>query len=401
MRPWQRYLHDKPRVIDAAIGLALMSVSLPGSVLRVSGVSPPGRWPGWLLTGVACAAFIWRRSHPRLTALVNIGCTVALTALGYVLTPLLLAPAMAALFALAVRASQRTAYAYTVAAIVIVAATALIAGPAGADFDLKVTGPGFWLLLPAALGGAIRLRLAYLEAAAARAEYAERTSEEEARHRVAEERMRIARDLHDVAAHHLALANAQAGTIAHLMGTDPLRAQKMAGDLSGTISSALRELKATVGLLRQADDPEAPLEPTPGLAQLPDLAASLRSAGLTVALTTEGEPQPLSPGTDLTAFRIIQEALTNVAKHARASEAEVRLVYADGRLGITVTNDTGAHPSSATPAAAGPGYGLIGMRERARSIGGRLRAGQRPAGGFEVVSDLPLDPRRQDRYDAK
>src|SRR5258708_23820422 len=135
-------------------------------------------------------------------------------------------------------------------------------------------------MLPIPIGITARLRSAYLEAANARAEYAERTREEEARHRVAEERMRIARELHDVAAHHLALANAQAGTIAHLMGTDPRRAQEMAGDLSGTISSALRELKATVGVLRQAGDPDAPLEPTPGLAQLPDLAASFRSAGL-------------------------------------------------------------------------------------------------------------------------
>src|SRR5258708_6062575 len=144
MRPWQRYLHHNPRIVDAAIVLALMSVSLPRSLLGVSGVSPPRRWPRWPLAGLAGAAFMWRRGPPRLTALVSVGCTVALTALGYVLTPLLLAPAMAALFALAVRASPRTAYTFTVAAIVIVAATALIAGPAGADFDLKVTGPRFW-----------------------------------------------------------------------------------------------------------------------------------------------------------------------------------------------------------------------------------------------------------------
>jgi signal transduction histidine kinase len=328
---------------------------------------------------------MWHRGHPRSAAVVTIACTAGVTALGYVLTPLLLAPAMAALFWLAVRASQKTAYLYTAAAIVAVVCTALIAGPAGEDFDLKVSAPAFWLLLPAALGGAARLRQATLEAAHARAEYAERTREEEARHRVAEERMRIARELHDVVAHHLALASAQATTAAHLKNTDPDKAWKLVTGLADTTTSALRELKATVGLLRQDGDVEESLEPAPGLARKGDLAASFGSAGLAVTITTDGEPQPLSPAVDLTAFRIIAEALTNVAKHAPGREARVRLRYRGGRLSITVTNDGG-------PAAGpgGPGYGLIGMRERALSVGGRLRAGPRPAGGFEVAADLPL-----------
>jgi signal transduction histidine kinase len=234
------------------------------------------------------------------------------------------------------------------------------------------------------------MRAAYLDAANARAEYAERTREEEARHRVADERMRIARELHDVIAHHLALANAQAGTVAYLIDTEPGNARTMAGDLSGTIVAALEELKTTVGLLRRAGDPESPLEPAPGLAQLPSLAASFGSAGLTVTITIEGEPRPLAPGTDLTAFRIIQEALTNVTKHAATSQAQVRLAYTGDRLAITVTNDTDGPPSVT---AAVPGYGLIGMRERALSLGGRLRVGHRPAGGFEVATELPLHPR--------
>jgi signal transduction histidine kinase len=293
---------------------------------------------------------------------------------------------------LTLRASPRTAYTFTAAAMVAVLCTALIADPGSEGLNLKVSAPAFWLVLPAVLGEASRLRHAYLDAATARAEWAERTREEEARHRVDEERMRIARELHDVVAHHLALANAQAGTVARLVGTDPGQAGQMARDLSGTVASALRELKATVGLLRQAGDAEAPLEPAPGLAQLPDLTASFRSAGLTVTVTTEGEPQPLSPGVDLTAFRIIQEALTNAAKHAVTSQAQVRLAYRGDLLGITVSNDSPARAPAATAAAA-PGYGLIGMRERAQSVGGWLRAGRRPAGGFEVTTELPLQPR--------
>jgi signal transduction histidine kinase len=282
-------------------------------------------------------------------------------------------------------------YAYTAVAIVLVAGAALAYGQTSESFELSVFGPSLWLLLPAALGAEAHLRLAYTDAVRARAEHAERTREEEARHRVAEERMRIARDLHDVVAHHLALANAQATTVAHLMDRDPGTARAMAGDLGGTISAALRELKATVGLLRQSDDPQAPLEPAPGLGQLPDLAAAFRAAGHAVTVTTDGDPQPLSAGVDLTAFRIIQEALTNVAKHAPASEAHVRIDYAPRLLRLTITNDTG----SPRPTAGGTGYGLIGMRERATSLDGRLHAGPRPGGGFDVVAELPLHPDKE------
>jgi signal transduction histidine kinase len=326
-----------------------------------------------------------------------IACATAVAALGYVQTPLLLAPLMVALFNLAVCTGWKTVYALDAAAITAVTCTALIAGPAVEPLGLKLFGPVAWLLLPIPIGVAARLRTAYLEAANARAEYAERTREEEARHRVTEERMRIARELHDVVAHHLALANAQAGAVAHLIHAEPGEAEKLAAGMAGTISSALRELKGTVGLLRQPDDPAAPLEPAPGLAQLPALGESFQSAGLSVTVTTDGEPRPLSPAVDLTAFRIIQEALTNVARHAGTREAQVRLSYGPGLLNITVTNDDGDGPATG---AADPGYGLIGMRERAVSVGGRLHAGHRAAGGFEVAVTLPLQPRPREEEPA-
>jgi signal transduction histidine kinase len=393
---WQRDRRAHPWAVDVTVALVLVFISFPGLTVSVDGAPIPApRWPGFLLTGIACAALAWARSRPRATAVVTVACATALAALGYTLSPLLLASAMVALFFVALRTSQKTAYAHTVAAIAILVCTALIASPTGEGLGQEIIGTAAWLLLPVPLGITARLRAAYMEAANARAEYAEKTREDEARQRVADERMRIARELHDVTAHHLALANAQAGTVIYLMDTDPGKARTMAGDLNGTIVAALEELKATVGLLRQADDPESPLEPAPGLAQLPGLVGSFRSAGLTVTITTEGEPQPLSPGTDLTAYRIIQEALTNVTKHASASSAQVRLTYTSGRLGITVTDDSADSPPPA--ADAGPGYGLIGMRERALSLGGQLHAGHRPAGGFEVVTELPLPPRRPDQ----
>jgi signal transduction histidine kinase len=396
MSRWQRYLRTHLRAADVALALVSVCIALPGVLVSVDGAPLPAlRWPSFLITGIACAALMWVRRRPRVTAVVTIACAISLAALHYTLSPLLLAPAMVALAFVALHTSQRTAYAWTATGIAVLLCTALITRPRGAALTLEIVGTAPWLLLPAALGGAARLRLAYLAAATARAEYAERTREEEAQRQVASERMRIARELHDVIAHHLALANAQSGTVMYLMDTELGKARTMAGDLNGTIVAALEELKTTVGLLRQADDPESPLEPAPGLAQLPRLADSFGSAGLTVTITTEGEPAPLPAGTDLAAYRIIQEALTNVTKHAAASDARVRLAYTAGRLAITITNDGSGPPPPA--AASGRGYGLTGMRERALSVGGRLHAGQRPGGGFEVAAELPLHPRRPDQ----
>jgi signal transduction histidine kinase len=306
---------------------------------------------------------------------------------------------MVALYTLARTSDRTTANLFTATGIALLVGTALVVGPGTEPLILKLVGPVFWLLLPTSLGTTIRLRAAYLEAVQARAEHAERTRENEARHRVTEERMRIARDLHDVVAHHLVLANLQAGTVVRLMRSRPEEAERIAGELAGTTRSAVRELKATVGLLRHADDSDTPSGPAPGLAQLAELAASFEPAGLSVTVNTEGRPRPLSAGVDLTAYRIVQEALTNVTKHAGTGSAEVRLSYSHDRLGITVTDRGGtakpAFPARSSSPVPAEGYGVIGMRERALSAGGRLRAGHRPEGGFEVVTELPLLPHTQ------
>lgn len=301
-----------------------------------------------------------------------------------------MAPVMAALYWLAALTDRRTTRIYLFVAIALLQITVVVANRADMPLVLQTLAPTIWVLLPVAAGSGARIRRAYLDAVQARAEYAERSREEEARLRVAEERMRIARELHDVVAHHMALANAQAGTAAHLARSHPDQVQKILDDLAGTTSSALRELKATVGLLRQANDSDASLEPAPGLARLPELTAACQTAGIKVTVTTEGTPQPLSPGVDLTAFRIVQEALTNVAKHASAKAAYVQLAYVRDRLTLTIT-DNGTATAPAAPAS-GRGFGLVGMRERAQSVGGDLRAGHRPQGGFEVTTTLPLYP---------
>ncbi|MFF7472811.1 histidine kinase [Streptomyces sp. NPDC008092] len=375
-------------LVDAATGLALLACVTLGALLRFPGLSQPQeQWPATAIAAVTCLALLWARIHPRTVAAVAMAGTVATLAQGYIPTPLMLAPLMLALYWVAAVTERSVARAFGLAAMAVVVIAAVLDNPTTDMLLLRTVGPVLWLLLPLVGGSRARLRTAYLESVQARAAYAERTREEEARLRVAEERMRIARELHDVVAHHMAVANAQAGTARHLVPTRPEQALALLDELTVTTSSALIELRATVGVLRQSGDPDAEsLEPAPGLDRLPDLVSTCAGAGLDVTLTTDGEPRPLSPGVDLTAYRIIQEALTNVTKHGAGQGADVRLTYERTRLLISVTNDG----TPTAPPAADGGYGLMGMRERAHSVGGDLRAGPRPGGGFEVATALPL-----------
>ncbi|MFC8511782.1 sensor histidine kinase [Streptomyces sp. NPDC057257] len=381
-----------PFLVDVVTVLALMGCAALGTSLTLPGADPPSAArAGTALMCVSCLPLFKHRTHPRTAVAVATVCTVAAVSLGYLVTPMLLAPLMGALYWLAALTDGRTTRVYGIVTVVVMMVAAVFSGAmVHLSLPLRTLGPLFWLLLPLVGGTLTRLRYAYLKAVQVRAEHAERTREEEARLRVTEERVRIARELHDVVAHHLALANAQAGTAAHLALSSPQQTKKILTDLTGTTSSALRELKAALGLLRQNDDADsALLEPAPGLARLSELISACKSAGLDVTVTTEGEPQPLSPGVDLTAFRIVQEALTNVTKHAATEVAHIRLAYSGSCLLITVSND-GPAATPVPEAAPSRGFGVIGMRERAQSIGGELSAGPRPEGGFEVTTALPL-----------
>ncbi|KFF95452.1 histidine kinase [Streptomyces scabiei] len=392
----EHFSERHPFLVDLATGTALMGCATLGIALAMPGTEPPDHDNLVVgLMGVACLALFKHRTHPRTVLIVTAVCTWIAVAVGYLITPLLMAPLLAALYWLAALTDRRTTRGYGIAMMVALTPAAVFSeSMQHVSLLLRTIGPFFWMLLPLAAGRGTQIRRAYLKSVQARAEHAERTREEEAHLRVTEERMRIARDLHDVVAHHLALANAQAGTAAHLTRTDPEQAHRILTELTSTTSAALRELKATVGVLRRPDDPEAPLTPVPGLDRLPDLMAACESAGLTVTVTTQGAPGHLDPGVDLTAYRIVQEALTNVSKHAGVDAARIRLAYEEAHLTITVTDDGSAGtPRPACAAEPGRGFGLIGMRERAQSVGGRLSAGHRPEGGFEVTTDLPLRTR--------
>ena len=230
-----------------------------------------------------------------------------------------------------------------------------------------------------------------------RAEEAERTKDEAARRRAVEERLRIARELHDSLTHSISVIQVQAGVAVHLARKRGEEVPPALLAIQEAGADAARELRATLQVLRSAEDGDSS-----GLCQLDSLVARARTAGLPVTVTVTGAERPLPPDVDQAAYRIVQEALTNVSRHAGSAgggdrvSASVRLWYTPDTLTVQVDDDgkgDGARPAGARPAGArpaGPGLGLIGMRERVSALGGRLHAGPRDGGGFQVRAELPV-----------
>ena len=201
---------------------------------------------------------------------------------------------------------------------------------------------------------------------------------------VADERARIARELHDVIAHSVSVMTVQAGAARLLLDEDPERARGPLLAVEETGRQALAEMRRMLGILR-GDDEAATLAPQPGIAEIDALVEQVRAAGLPVDLVVEGAPQTLPPGVDLAAYRVVQEALTNALKHAGAARAEVRVRYGSVTVELAVTNDGHAATNGRA------GHGLVGMRERVALYGGRLEAGPRAGGGYAVRATLPID----------
>jgi signal transduction histidine kinase len=247
-----------------------------------------------------------------------------------------------------------------------------------------------WLLALVAVAEVVRVRRAYRGEVRERAQEAEHARAEEARRRRSEERLRIARDLHDVLAHNISLINVQASTALHLLDEDPQHARPALTAIKQASGEALGELRSVLDGLRQADD--APSRtPVPNLSRLPDLASQAAAAGLDVQTAVDGAARPLPATVELAAFRICQEAVTNVIRHAGPATASVRLAYGDRELVVQVDDDG---RGAAMNGSAGGGNGLLGMRERTAALGGSLEAGPRPGGGFRVVARLPLEAGR-------
>ncbi len=244
-----------------------------------------------------------------------------------------------------------------------------------------------WLVASLVLGEVTRARRAYVEQVEQRAIEAERGREEEARRRASEERIRIARELHDILAHRISSIGVQAGVGAHLFDRDPEQARRALIAINGASREALQELRATLGVLRQVDEPE-PRTPSPGLAQLDGVIADAAASGVRLTVAVQGERRELPSGVDLAAYRIIEEALTNVVRHAGAATARIAITYGPAEVEIEVDDD-GVGGGQGGSAATG-GNGLLGMRERAATLGGELEAGPRPDGGFRIRARLPI-----------
>src|ERR1700728_270628 len=314
------------------------------------------------------AALLARRRYPRAVLAVVLAATLGATALGAANAWLAL---LVAFFTAVLRGHRVTAIASLVVGYVVSVFGATL------DFDLLLAAGLVTLLSVAELARARSARAA-----------ADRRSRAEATARLAsDERLAIARDVHDVVAHSISVINVQANTALHLMDRQPERAHEALTAIRDVSGQALGELATVLGALRAGDGAAggAPLAPVPGVARLDELAARARSAGFAVSVTAHGPVRPLPAGVDAAAYRIVQEALTNAVRHSAGRSATVQLRYGDEDLVIEVDDDgtgTGAGPGRDRAGGPEPGNGLTGMAERARALGGSLDAGPRPGGGF-------------------
>jgi signal transduction histidine kinase len=333
---------------------------------------------------IAGASIAWRRSYPILVALVITATAVSQAAAG-----MSMHTAVAPFVALLVTSWSIGAYEERGRAVLGLTllvcgiwAVIVIDSLRGTDHYVGTDYPwiGGLLLLPGVLGILFGSRTRSLHAAEARAARLEL----ERREAVSAERARIARELHDVIAHSVAVMTVQAGAAEAMLAQHPERALESVRAVQETGRLAMAEMKRLVGMLRDGDE-EAGLEPQPGVSDLERLVAHVRETGLPVELRVEGAPKPLPIGIDLSAYRVVQEALTNAIKHAGASAAHVVLRYGERDLTIEVTDD-GAGPAVATNG----GHGLVGMRERVGVFGGSFDAGPRDGGGFAVHAILPF-----------
>ncbi|MFH9612013.1 sensor histidine kinase [Streptomyces sp. NPDC017448] len=353
-----------------AVGLAVVLGSLRSLFPQDRLESVGATAASWVLIALACGALYFRRRWPVAVAGVCTAATGAYYLVSSYDGPLMIVPVVA-LYAVAATGGLRAAIAIAAVMVIGIGAGSLAGNDEINGITIfMLTG---WLVAVIALGTMFHGRGAYAEQEAAR--------------RATEERLRIARELHDVIGHNISLINVQASAALHRLKKNPAQAEEALAAIKASSKEALSELRTTLGILRQVDE-AAPTAPAPGLDRLDDLVASARRAGLEVTVDRIGRPHPLTAAVDLAVFRILQESLTNVARHAQgASAVAVRIDYAPRELNLTVTDN------GRCTATAAPGSGIAGMRERAAILGGGLSAGPGPGGGFAVTARIPYKTR--------
>jgi signal transduction histidine kinase len=384
------------RIQDLGLGVALAVVNA-ASLLPYQSQQHP-LWLALVLVIAQALPLAWRRTWPIAVGLVIAVARVSYDQLGFTFAPFPLGPAIAFYTVI-----DRCGRVWRWAAFVVVAAGIVVGGAApGHSEPYEAIFQVMIFLTAWAAGTLSRTKRANLQAARSRADRAEAELDRQAALAAGRERTRIARELHDVVAHHVSLIAVQAEAAASLLPGRPEQARSAVDIIGDTARQALTELRRLLGVLR---GPAERLEtaPSASLGELSEVLDQVRGTGLPVDFEVVGTPGPLSPGVDLTAYRIVQEALTNTIRHARATQAAVMLCYEPGYITVSVT-DSGRRPDGPSPAppemytaATGPpgslltgsGLGLAGIAERVASCGGNLSVGPTEADGFSVTARLP------------
>lgn len=374
---FDRWRELPPLVVDAVLAVVVAAVTIVAVVVNSTQDDEPMSAWGWLLLAAQLVPLIWRRRAPVTVAVVTMAAAALLGMAELPEPPVMFAPLLALYTAAAHR--PRSVTVPLAAVIMLGAAVAIFFGDSTDAADVAVgyfTGISAWVIGDTARSQ--REHTALLESRRADA----------ARQAASEERVRIARDLHDIVAHHVSVIAVQAEAAQEVLATRPDRAAEAMASVADTARTALAELRKLLGVLRSPTD----LAPQPDLAAVDELVESVRQAGLQVEVSTTGEPRPVDSMVGVTAYRVVQEALTNVIKHAGRCRARVSLDFGPDDLVVTVTDD-GRQVSAARADVNGGGQGLLGMRERVTILGGSLDAGPRPGdGGFAVRARLPLAP---------
>jgi len=375
------WLRKRPWLTDLAVVLAVFAYNY--ALLGLPGYVPNGLWPG---AGVAisvglCAPYVLRRRYP----LVVFGIIALVAWLQWVLGVGVLAADIMLAFALY---NVATCFRWPVSAPAAAAVMLWVLVAVVPLMDNGLSQPFLVVVVAWTWGTTARIRRDYIESLQERARQLEREREAQARIAAAEERARIAREIHDIVSHSLSVVVVMAEGASSKARSEPERAEQAMVRVRDTGKNALAEMRRMLAVLR--DGEPGSHAPQPGIAQLGMLIEESKASGLPVEMTVRGEPVEVTAGVDLAVYRVVQEALTNARKHAGPSvtRAEVQLRYCDETVEVRITDDgrgSGEHPGSEPG-----GHGLVGMRERVAAYGGTLRTGPRSSGGFEVVATLPI-----------
>ncbi|MFF9851724.1 sensor histidine kinase [Streptomyces litmocidini] len=382
-----------PLVIDVVLACVLAVLTIVYGLQGYEAVYRHKGWPpfGLLAIGLSLAVNLplaVRGRAPWVAFVVSHGAFVAYTAAGFQPSANLWAPLLLCYTVIRNGPVRRAAWAAAATAATWTASG--LAAPVSVELAVGQSVIGVGVVWSWAISNS-RLAERNIQLAELTAQL-RREQELRARHAITEERLRIARELHDVVAHHLSALAVQAGLADFVFASDPAAARKAVVSIGASSREALEEMRGLLGVLRagpDTDDPDPLYRSSPGLERLDDLAERTRAAGLDVMLTVTGPRRALPSGVDLCAYRIVQEALTNAVKHAgRGARVSVGLSFEADRLTGEISDRGGSAPAGVPS----NGLGLVGMRERVRLYGGTLRAGPGPEGGFEVVFTLPLAP---------